>query len=648
MLARMNDTTQSLRASAAALDSLGIAVCAYDGSDRALLWNSTFLSFFPEHEGLIHVGEAYAENLRRFYALRLSPDELPHIDQYIGASAERHRIQEQPISFQHRGRWLRVAPMRWPDGTRARIWTETASPISTEQILAASAAARKQSPDLVEHLTDGLLVLDTDGRVTWVNDRFVLLYGLAGKGLMTGRRFEEIYALAWEGASGEERESCEAGRIVLMDNMRFTGPPFQLPLPGGRWVRVAGQRAATGELYFASVDISEIERSRRALEEKTHQLQTTFSSIAQGIFMLGSDGRLTTYNDRLLELLDLPREFMETRPTLSEMTSHQLARGDFGDGQRLVQLHARGHVAAAGMTQIPEHYLRRTKLGNVLEVKTQALPSGGMVRTFTDVTDYVNARDEIERLNAGLEERVRLRTAELEAANKELEAFSYSIAHDLRQPLTSIDGFSTLLTGLTARIPEGDLAQKAAHYTGRIRAGIRQMSALTDGLLALAQLSRAKLDWREFDLAAEARLVAAQLAEMEPHRVVEFDIEPELPVHGEPVLLRQVVGNLLNNAWKFTARRGAARIVFGSQKLETGETGYFVRDDGAGFDMTYADKLFGAFNRLHSPGEFAGTGIGLATVQRIIARHGGRVWATGKEGDGATFWFTLGDVPAPD
>ncbi|MGA0569822.1 PAS-domain containing protein [Variovorax sp. VNK109] len=644
----MNDTTESLKASAAALDSLGIAVCAYDGNDCAVLWNGTFLSFFPEHDGFIRVGEPYVDNLHRFYRVRLNAQEMPQIAQYIEAALARHRVQNQPISFQHRGRWLRVATMHLADGTRMRFWTETASPVSTDEIMAASAAARRESPDFVEHLSDGMMVLGTDGRISWVNDRFVLVYGVMGKGLMTGRRFEDVYALAWSGAADEERHIHEAGRVTLMEALNFTGAPFQLPLPGGRWLRVAAQRASTGELYFASVDITEMERSRRALEEKSHQLETTFASIAQGIFMLGPDGRLTTYNDRLLELLDLPRELMETRPTLSEMTNHQLARGDFGDGQRLVQLHARGHVAAAGMTQIPEHYLRRTRLGRVLEVKTQALPSGGMVRTFTDVTDYVSARDEIERLNTGLEERVRLRTAELEAANKELEAFSYSIAHDLRQPLTSIDGFSTLLTGLTANIPEGDVAQKAAHYAGRIRSGIRQMSALTDGLLALAQLSRAKLEWREFDLAAEARLVAAQLGERDPRRVVNFEIEPNLWVHGEPVLLRQVVDNLLNNAWKFTARRSAARIVVGSQKLESGETAYFVRDDGAGFDMAYVDKLFGAFNRLHSPGEFAGTGIGLATVQRIIARHGGRVWATGKEGDGATFWFTLGDAPPPD
>ncbi len=641
----MNYTTETLKASATALDSLGIAVCAYDGNDCALLWNSTFLSFFPEQDGLIHVGEPYAENLRRFYALRLNTEELPQIDQYIGAALARHRVQNQPISFQHGGRWMRVVTMHLAGGTRVRIWTETVSPVSTEEIMAASAAARGHSPDLVGHLSDGMMVLDTDGRISWVNDRFVMVYGVMGKGLMTGRRFEEVYALAWADAAHEERPVYEAGRVTMMESLSFTGAPFQLPLPGGRWLRVAAQRANTGELYFASVDITEMERSRRALEEKSHQLETTFASIAQGIFMLGPDGRLTTYNDRLLELLDLPRELMETRPTLSDMTNHQLARGDFGDGHRLVQLHARGHVAAAGMTQIPEHYLRRTKAGRVLEVKTQALLSGGMVRTFTDVTDYVNARDEIERLNAGLEERVRLRTAELETANKELEAFSYSIAHDLRQPLTSIDGFSTLLTGLVASISEGDLSQKAVHYAGRIRSGIRQMSALTDGLLALAQLSRAKLDWREFDLAAEARLVAAQLSERDPRRVVNFEIEPDLWVHGEPVLLRQVVDNLLNNAWKFTARKSVARIVVGSQKLESGETGYFVRDDGAGFDMAYANKLFGAFNRLHSPGEFAGTGIGLATVQRIIARHGGRVWATGKEGDGATFWFTLGAVP---
>ena len=253
------------------------------------------------------------------------------------------------------------------------------------------------------------------------------------------------------------------------------------------------------------------------------------------------------------------------------------------------------------------------------------------------------ARDEILRLNDGLEERVRRRTLQLETANQELLAFSYSISHDLRAPLNTIDGFGHLLERLLA----GPSSEKGQHYLGRIRNSVQRMGELIDGLLALAQLSRDSLHVGPADLAAIARQLAQECRESDPSRQAQIQIQHEMRVTGDGRLLRVVMQNLLSNAWKFTANCKLTQIEVGSQAGEAGSTVYFVKDNGAGFNMAYAHKLFGTFERLHSPADFAGTGIGLATVKRVIHRHGGRIWAEGKEGEGAVFFFTLGTSGAP-
>jgi two-component system, NtrC family, sensor kinase len=227
--------------------------------------------------------------------------------------------------------------------------------------------------------------------------------------------------------------------------------------------------------------------------------------------------------------------------------------------------------------------------------------------------------------------------AALRHSNKELEAFSYSVAHDLRSPLNAIDGFSHLLQ----KAVSGDIAERPRHYLSRIRAGVRQMGELTDGLLSLAQVSRTSLKAETVDLTAMAERVLDDCQERDAGRAVKVHVERDLLAIGDPVLLRQVMENLLANAWKFTANTAAPMIRVGKLNGNNEIAVYFVRDNGAGFDMAYADKMFGTFQRLHSPGEFAGTGIGLAISHRIISRHAGRIWAEGAVGRGATFFFTV-------
>jgi signal transduction histidine kinase len=261
-----------------------------------------------------------------------------------------------------------------------------------------------------------------------------------------------------------------------------------------------------------------------------------------------------------------------------------------------------------------------------------------LVEAFNEMLAEIQQRDTaLMDAHDELEQRVRERTTELAAANKELEAFSYSVAHDLRTPLRSIDGFSLAVL----EDCDEQLDSNGKDHLRRVRAATQRMSGLIDDLLNLSRVTRSEMHRESVNLSNIARSVAEELQKSEPDRPVEFVIEENLVASGDLRLLRVVMENLLGNAWKYTARHNHARIEVGRSQGDNGRTACFVRDDGAGFDPRYAARLFGAFQRLHSTDEFAGTGVGLATVQRIIHRHGGDIWAEAAVEKGATFFFTL-------
>ena len=375
----------------------------------------------------------------------------------------------------------------------------------------------------------------------------------------------------------------------------------------------------------------------RRLREREQLLATTLRSIGDAVITTDAGARVTYLNPVAESLTGWPLDEAAGR-AVSEI----LALRDGASRQPLANPAEQAMQRRAVQNVSPEAELVN-RGGAAVPIDDSAAPivdrAGavmGSVVVLHDSTERRAADARIRELNAELERRVRERTALLEAANRELESFSYSVAHDLRAPLRGIDGFSRALLETKA----DQLDEEGRQDLLRVRAAAKRMAGLIDDLLALAGIARRTIHFRDLDLSAMAREVGAEMAAAQPQRAVTLTVADGLRARGDAGLIRVVLQNLLGNAWKFTARLEHPQVEVFARDL-AGERQIVVRDNGAGFDPAYADKLFGAFQRLHLVEEFEGNGIGLATVQRIVSRHSGAVGAHGAVGRGAEVWFSL-------
>ncbi len=491
-------------------------------------------------------------------------------------------------------------------------------------------------------------------------------------------------------------------QMAVARNSDVRNMEIDVQLPSGRWMTMLGSarplRNTAGQVrgcVGAFVDMTErkqVEREREQLlvevqrrsaeiqalnetlehrvqrrtvelEETNRALQTTRDEAVKKA-MESEEGRrileaLMTYIPEGITIADAPdvsirmvskygqiltgkpREMLEGIPAEAQVESWDILKADgvtrpTADELPLTRAVKKGEVS------IDEEWVVRQPDGRMISILTNAGPIrdkqgdiiGGVI-AWRDITERRQAEQHINQLNRVLEQR----TTALEAANKELEAFSYSVSHDLRAPLRSIDGFSKILI---EQYPDR-LDERGRDYLGRVRAASQRMARLIDDMLNLSRVGRAPLHREPVDLSALATAMLDELCQREPERRVEITILSGMVASGDPALLRMVLDNLLSNAWKFTSGCTVARIEVG-EYMQDHERVFYVRDNGAGFDMTYVDRLFTPFQRLHTEQEFPGTGIGLAIVQRIINRHGGRVWAEGETGKGATIYFTLGEA----
>jgi PAS domain S-box-containing protein len=515
---------------------------------------------------------------------------------------------------------------------RLAAWTGVAVAIAlaaTASVLVSRQLARRRVAEqrlrlLVGSVRDyAIYMLDPDGHVRSWNAGAQLIKGYTEAEIL-GQHFSRFFTPE-DAAAGKPQAALRAAVAAG----RYEEENWRVRKDGSRFwadVVITAVRDEGGALVgFAKVtrDLTERKRAEQALRASEERFRILAVTANDAILSADAQGHVTYFNPGAERIFGYTAEEVAGRPLTMLMPER------FRDAHRagLARYVATGEARVIGKT-VELAGVKKDGTEFPLELSLAAWKHGAEM-AFTAVIRDITSRKEGE-------EQLRRYAAQLEAANKELEAFSYSVSHDLRAPLRSIDGFSqALLEDYRDRLDDS-----GRDFLQRVRAASQRMAMLIDDLLSLSRVTRGELQMRDVDLSAVAAVLAAELQRNDPQRDVRFTIAPGLVTRGDAGLLRIVLQNLLGNAWKFTGKRAPAHVDVGAT-AHNGRRAFYVRDDGAGFDMAYAAKLFGAFQRLHASDEFPGSGIGLATVQRIIHRHGGDVWAEGAPGRGATFYFTL-------
>jgi PAS domain S-box-containing protein len=505
----------------------------------------------------------------------------------------------------------------------------------SEQKQAEDALARQTNilKATLEAMDQGISVVDENLTMSALNRRFCELLDIPDGLARQGATFADF---ARFNAERGEYGPCDVEAKVAEMVERARHPQahlFRRTRPNGRIIEVRGNPMQGGGFVTTYTDVTEQEHAQQALRLSEQRYRNLIDLSPDAIFV---------HRKRLILIANPAAATLWGVGRIEEAIGHDLLDFIHSDSRELVKERIARIESDPALFRLPwieQEYLRPD--GTVIPVEGSAtviqLEDGpAVLSVIRDISSRKAAENAVRELNVTLERRVRERTAELEASNQELESFSYSVSHDLRAPLRALNGFSHLLKEEYAhRIDANGL-----NYLERIRAASKRMGELIDNLLDLARVSRQDLKRVHVDLSALAGEIREALKEQAPERKVAWHIDPGLAVRADPVLAKALLENLLRNAWKFTAECEEARIEF-SATAHDGETVYCVRDNGAGFEMAYADKLFKPFQRLHDAKRFEGTGIGLAIVHRVLRRHGGRIWAEGVPGRGAAFFFTL-------